>query len=113
MENSICVQSTRQAGLIRKIGNIHLRGGSQGSATGRPKHEEGRSLRGLRTLDGAGPSLLRAITAPLAVALLVLVSLVLLKHLVFAIGRSLREMGDVPPRPRTRRHGSTVDEPLA
>lgn len=67
----------------------------------------------LRTLDGAGPNMLRALMAPVAIALLVLITLVLLKHLVFAIGRSLRDMGDVQPAVRTRRHGSTGDEPLA
>lgn len=62
----------------------------------------------LTPLKGEGRSLLMAVVTPLAVALGVLLALVLFKHLLFAIGRSLRDVGSgySSPRPvnRPRRH---------
>lgn len=56
-------------------------------------------------LDGEGDALLRAVFLPLGVALAILIGLVLLKQLMFAVGRSLRDLGDPPPTPqRVRRH---------
>ena len=56
-------------------------------------------------LDGKGDALLRAVFLPLGVALAILIGLVLLKQLMFAVGRSLRDLGDPPPTPqRVRRH---------
>ena len=61
----------------------------------------------LTPLKGEGSSLMMAVLTPLAVALGVLVALVLFKHLLFAVGRSLRDIGsdhaEVPPT-RQRRH---------
>jgi hypothetical protein len=61
----------------------------------------------LTPLKGEGRSLMMAFVTPLAVALAVLVALVLCKHLLFAVGRSLRDIGsDEPLRvERQRRHG--------
>ena len=53
----------------------------------------------LTPLQGEGASLLSAFLRPLGVALLVLVLLVLVKHLLFAVGRSLRDIGRAEPRP--------------
>jgi hypothetical protein len=61
----------------------------------------------LTPLKEEGSSLLMAVLRPLAVAFGVLVALVLLKQLLFAVGRSLRDIGSdqTPrPRPRERRH---------
>ena len=66
----------------------------------------------LTTMEGSGPSLLRAVLLPLAIAFAVLLALVVLKQLVFAIGRSLRDLGEPEP-PRPRHHGSAIDEPVA
>ncbi len=67
----------------------------------------------LAPLRGSGRSLLSAILRPLAVAFGVLVALVLVKHLLFAIGRALRELGDgPPPSARRRGHGRTPSEPV-
>lgn len=58
----------------------------------------------LSPLQGSGSDILRAVLAPVGVAFLVLVGLVLVKHLVFALGRSLRDLGgDRPPRESRRR----------
>jgi hypothetical protein len=65
----------------------------------------------LAPLRGEGRSLLGSVLRPLAVAFGLLVALVLVKHLLFAIGRALREMGDNAPIGRTRRH-DTADEPI-
>lgn len=68
----------------------------------------------LTPLKGEGSSLLSAVLRPLAIAFGVLVALVLVKHLVFGVGRSLREIGlaePLPPRARgNRRHRSTADQ---
>lgn len=64
----------------------------------------------LSPLRGEGSSLLAALLKPFAVALGVLIALVLVKHLVFAIGRALREMGDGEPLPRTRHHAAPPTE---
>jgi hypothetical protein len=68
----------------------------------------------LTPLKGQGSSLLSAVLRPLAVAFGVLVALVLVKHLVFGVGRSLREIGlaePLPPRVRgIRRHRSAADQ---
>ncbi len=70
-------------------------------------------------LKGGGSSMMSAVLRPLAVALGVLVALVLVKHLLFGIGRSLRDMGTGEPPPRTRgkrRHivtaGQVSDSPV-
>ncbi len=56
-------------------------------------------------LDGEGDTLLRAVFLPLGVALAILIGLVLLKQLLFAVGRSLRDLGESTPTPqRVRRH---------
>jgi len=48
----------------------------------------------LTPLHGAGAELASAVLRPFVVAFVVLVLLVLLKQLVFAVGRSLRDLGD-------------------
>ena len=59
----------------------------------------------LTPLDGEGDALLGAVFLPLGVALAILIGLVLLKQLMFAVGRSLRDLADPPPTPRrVRRH---------
>jgi len=67
----------------------------------------------LTVLDGKGPDMLRAVLLPMTVAFLILLWLVLVKQSVWGIGRSLRAMGDTPPTPRRRKHGSPHDEPIA
>jgi len=68
----------------------------------------------LSPLKGEGSSLAAAILTPLAIAFGSLVALVLLKHLLFGIGRSLREMGTVPEAsgraPRQHRPSSTAGD---
>lgn len=46
----------------------------------------------LAPLDGKGWMLLRAVLQPLGAALLVVLGLVVMKHLVFALGRALRDL---------------------
>ncbi|MFZ4721439.1 MAG: hypothetical protein ACOYMR_18580 [Ilumatobacteraceae bacterium] len=58
----------------------------------------------LSPLRGNGPSILGAILRPLGAAFAVLLALVLIKHLVFAVGRSLRDLGEPAPVDRGRRH---------
>ncbi|MEN9643533.1 MAG: hypothetical protein RL238_202 [Actinomycetota bacterium] len=58
----------------------------------------------LAPLRGNSKSLVGAIARPLAIALGVLLALVVVKHLLFGIGRALRDMGDAPPVERARRH---------
>jgi hypothetical protein len=58
----------------------------------------------LTPLRGSGRSLLRAVLLPLAVGCAIVVALVLAKHLVFAVGRSLRDLAAGDPVERTRRH---------
>lgn len=59
----------------------------------------------LRPLQGQEGRLLRAVLLPLGVALVILLGLVLLKHTVFAVGRSVRELAMEPEDlGRTRRH---------
>lgn len=62
----------------------------------------------LTPLKGEGRSLAMAVITPLAVALGVLIALVLFKHLLFAVGRSLRDIGSEHsaqrPISRQRRH---------
>lgn len=48
----------------------------------------------LTPLDGSGDQLRRAVVLPFAVAFAVLLALVLVKHLVFAFGRALRDSVD-------------------
>ncbi len=67
----------------------------------------------LTPLKGQRSSMMGAVLRPLAVAFGVLVGLVLVKHLVFGIGRSLREMSASEPPPRTRgkrRHRVTAGQ---
>lgn len=62
----------------------------------------------LTPLQGEGRSLIMAVLTPLAVAVGVLLALVLFKHLLFAVGRSLRDIGaehsSSRPVARRRRH---------
>lgn len=58
-------------------------------------------------LRGNGASVLGAVLRPLGIALVVLLGLVLLKHLVFAIGRTVRDSLDEPAPAATRRHGGS------
>ena len=59
----------------------------------------------LTPLQNAERQLLRAVLAPVGVAFAVLLGLVVLKHLVFALGRSLRDLGftDRPTRRQRRK----------
>jgi hypothetical protein len=50
----------------------------------------------LSSLDGAGGRLLRAVLLPVGVAFLVILGLVVLKHLVFALGRASRDIAARP-----------------
>lgn len=67
----------------------------------------------LTPLKGEGSSLLMAIVKPFAIAFGALVALVLLKHLFFAVGRSLREIPVRPSRPRVRRTRHHLTESAA
>ena len=60
----------------------------------------------LTPMKGQGRSLALAVLKPLAVAFAALLALVLMKHLLFAVGRSVRNVGDStrPRPPATRRH---------
>lgn len=64
----------------------------------------------LTPMKDARTEIVRAVAEPVAVAFLVLVGLVVLKHLVFALGRSLRDLGSsgaaepAPAKSRNRRH---------
>ncbi len=61
----------------------------------------------LTPLKGHASSLMLAVIEPLVVAFGVLLALVLFKHLLFVVGRSLREIGSTEPtRPPARRHGA-------
>lgn len=71
----------------------------------------------LTPLKGEGGSLLSAVLRPLGVAFAILLLLVLVKHMIFAVGRSLRDVSFAQPAPittRPRRHqpaSPTVDQP--
>lgn len=66
----------------------------------------------LRPLQGQESRLLRAVLLPSGVALVILVGLVLLKHTVFAVGRSVRELALEPEDlGRTRSHGPSGPSP--
>jgi hypothetical protein len=59
----------------------------------------------LAPLRGNSKSLFGALLRPVAIAFGVLLALVVVKHLLFGIGRALRDMGDAPPPiERGRRH---------
>ena len=61
----------------------------------------------LTPLKGHGSSLLSAVLRPFAVAFAILLLLVLVKHTLFAVGRSLRDVSFAQPAPkksRPRRH---------
>ena len=59
----------------------------------------------LAPLRGNSKSLLGAVLRPVAIAFGALLALVVIKHLLFGIGRALRDMGDAPPPiERARRH---------
>lgn len=59
----------------------------------------------LAPLRDNSKSLLGALVRPVAIAFCVLLALVVVKHLLFGIGRALRDMGDAPPPlERGRRH---------
>jgi hypothetical protein len=57
----------------------------------------------LTPLKGEGASLLSAILRPLGVAFAVLLLLVLVKHSIFAVGRSLRDVSFTSPAPKKMR----------
>lgn len=71
----------------------------------------------LRPMKGQGGSLLSAVLRPFAVAFAILLLLVLVKHMVFAVGHSLREVSLAEPaakkmRPRQHQPGSpAVEQP--
>lgn len=72
----------------------------------------------LTPLKGEGTSLLSAVLRPLAVAFVILLVLVLVKHTLFAFGRSLRDISLVQPtakpqRPvrRHRESSAAVEQP--
>lgn len=72
----------------------------------------------LTPLKGQGASLLSAVVRPLAVAFAILLLLVLVKHMIVAVGRSLRDISFAEPAPRqvppVRQHqppSSAVDQP--
>ena len=71
----------------------------------------------LTPMKGHGGSLLSAVLRPFAVAFAILLLLVLVKHAIFAVGRSLRDVSFTQPtpkkmRPRRHRPGShTVEQP--
>jgi hypothetical protein len=58
----------------------------------------------LAPLRGNGKSLADAVLRPVGIALLVLLALVLVKHLIFALGRGLRDLSGGTPVDRSRRH---------
>ena len=58
----------------------------------------------LAPLRGNTKSLLGAVLRPVGIALLALLALVIVKHLFFATGRALRDMGAGAPVDRGRRH---------
>lgn len=58
----------------------------------------------LAPLRGNSKSLAGAVLRPLLIVFGVLLALVVVKHLLFGIGRALRDMGDAPPVDRARRH---------
>jgi hypothetical protein len=60
----------------------------------------------LAPLRGESKGLLGALMRPVAIAFGVLLALVLVKHLLFAIARALRDMSDPAPVARTRSHGA-------
>jgi hypothetical protein len=55
-------------------------------------------------LKGSGRDLLRAVLVPVGVACAIMFALVLAKHLLFAVGRSLRDLASGDSVERTRRH---------
>ncbi len=57
----------------------------------------------LTPLHGEGPALLSAIARPFLIAFAVLLLLVLVKHSIFAVGASLRQMANSEPVPRAPR----------
>jgi hypothetical protein len=57
----------------------------------------------LTPLKGQGSSLLWAILRPMGVAFAILLLLVLVKHSIFAVGRSLRDVSLTPPAPKKTR----------
>ncbi len=63
-------------------------------------------------LGGRQRSLLLAVVQPLVIAFLVLLGLVFAKHLLFAFGRSVRDLSttSAPAIDRTRTHREVVDE---
>lgn len=57
----------------------------------------------LTPLHGEGPALLSAVARPFFVAFAVLLLLVLVKHSIFAVGASLRQMAQTEPVPKAPR----------
>lgn len=58
----------------------------------------------LSPLRGNESSLAGAVLRPLGIAFAVLLALVIVKHLLFAMGRALRDLGDPAPVERARHH---------
>ncbi|MFM2071377.1 MAG: hypothetical protein RLZZ623_1640 [Actinomycetota bacterium] len=55
----------------------------------------------LSPMKGASSQMLRAVMEPIGVAFVILFALVLVKHLVFALGRSIRDLGAGSAEPRS------------
>lgn len=64
----------------------------------------------LTPLQNAKGDILRALLQPIGVAFLILLGLSAVKLLVFAMGRSLRDLGSVERLPRRRRHDPRTNE---
>ena len=64
----------------------------------------------LTPLGNAKGDILRAVLEPIGVAFLILLGLTAVKLLVFAMGRSLRDLGSVERTPRRRRHDPNMIE---
>ncbi|TPW14506.1 MAG: hypothetical protein FD127_1396 [Acidimicrobiaceae bacterium] len=65
----------------------------------------------LSPLGDAKGQILRAVMQPVGVAVAILFGLVLLKHLIFALGRSLRDLGSDDSLDRERRHRDDLAAP--
>lgn len=64
----------------------------------------------LSPLGDAKGQILRAVMEPIGVAFLILLALVLVKHLLFALGRSLRDLGRGDHLDRDRRHRDELSD---
>lgn len=65
-------------------------------------------------LSGLGEkksSMLHALLAPMWIGFVALLALVVVKQLIWAFGRSLRDIEPAPPKPRKRRHHAVPQDP--